>query len=365
MRIAHLVSHAALNGVATSSRTLIQAQLDAGHQVLLVHSRNSWIERQAFTGPIDMLASDLATTPAEIRRVGYAIRDWGHEVVHAHGSRGNKHAMVYRCAAGTPIVMTAHTRQPQLPWAFAHEVIAPSAQTADYYLSRLLVRRKHMHVVPHMFDIRSVEPVSHPLRAAARASLGLRPEAFVVGSVGDICPRKNQLDMVTVLARLVAAGIDAELLLIGPFADAAREGLWGEALGDPLVANRVHLVGERNDAVALMGAMDAYLCTSRMEEGPIATLEAMATELPVLTVDVGYSSELIVDGESGHLFGHGDVDAMAGTAAALAGDATLRGAIGAAARRAVARLEPPAIVSRIDHVYRLAAARARQKPAQK
>jgi len=366
MRITHLVGHAGLNGVATSSRMLIQAQLDAGHDVLLVHSRKSWIEHQKFDGPIQMMGSDFATTPSELRRVGYAARDWGVDVVHAHGSRGNKFGLVFRCAAGTPIVMTAHTRQFQLPWLFAHAVIAPSQQTADYYLSRQLVRRRNMHLVRHMFDVATVMAATPTSRSAVRAELGIKTSSFVIGSVGEIDARKNQIEMVRVLKGLIGRGIDAQLLLIGENRNMAGDAQWSAVASDPQIKGRLHLPGERQDATGLLHAMDAYLCTSKMEEGPIATLEAMATALPVLSADVGYSSALLRDGINGWIFPHGDVERMTETASMLARDAALRQSIGTAARQTIAeRLAPQAIVPEIDRVYGLAIERAGKTLPQK
>ena len=359
MKIAHMMSHGGLNGVSTSSATLIQAQLDAGHEVMLVHTPGSWIERQQSVGPLTMMASGFATKPDEIRRVGYAIRDWGRDVVHAHGSRANKFGLVYRCASDTPIVMTAHTRQFQLPWMFAHGVIAPSQQTADYYLSRWLVRRRNIRLVRHMFDVGSVEAVTSQSRSAARAELGIRASSLVIGSVGELSERKNQIDAARVLQRLVAAGVDAELLLVGRPADLAQSDAWNAVVSDPLIAGRLHLTGERQDATALLHAMDVYLCTSKSEEGPIATLEAMATSLPVLSVDVGYSSALLRNGANGWIFGHGDVGGMVEVATKLANDASLRETIGKEAQKTVAeRLAPQSIVPEIDAVYRVAIARS-------
>ncbi|PWK72594.1 glycosyltransferase family 4 protein [Aminobacter sp. AP02] len=359
MKIAHMMSHGGLNGVSTSSMTLIQAQLDAGHEVMLVHTPNSWIDRQQFSGPLTKMASGFATKPDEIRRVGYAIRDWGSDVVHTHGSRANKFGLVFRCASGAPIVMTAHTRQFQLPWLFAHAVIAPSQQTADYYLSHWLVRRRNMHLVRHMFDVDSVATVTPQSRGAARADLGISASAFVVGSVGEITERKNQIDAVRILQGLVAAGVDAELLLVGGLSDFTRRDPWNAAISDPAIAGRLHLTGERQDATALLHAMDVYLCTSKSEEGPIATLEAMATGLPVLSVDVGYSSALLRNGINGWIFEHGDVGRMVETATRLATDAPLRETIGRAARKTVAeRLAPQSIVPEIDAVYRVAVGRS-------
>src|SRR5690606_23903676 len=127
----------------------------------------------------------------------------------------NKFGMIYRCVARTPTVMTAHARLFQLPWRFAHKVIAPSQPTADYYRRRFLVTAGAMQVVPHLFDMASVAQATDASRHAARAQLGIRDDAFLIGSLGEICDRKNQIDILRILKLLVGRGIDAELLLIG------------------------------------------------------------------------------------------------------------------------------------------------------
>lgn len=363
MKIAHLVGHGALNGVATSSRILIQAQLDAGHEVMLVHSLGSWIEHQKFDGPIQMMGSGFATTPKEIRRVGYAIRDWGEDVVHCHGSRGNKFGLVFRCAAGTPIVMTAHARQYQLPWLFAHEVIGLSQWTVDYYIRHWLVSRRHIHLLPNMFDVSRIEPVSAASRSQARAALGIRDDAFLIGSVGQLGGRKNQIDMVRVLRRLLDNGVDAELLVIGSTQqgnDIMAE--WDGAIAAPEVEGRIHLPGLRSDALDLLPAFDVFLMTSRDEQAPIAPLEAMAAVLPVLSTRVGNMVDLLPAGQT---FEVGDVAGMAEAALELRDEAR-RQAVGQAGRQEIARqLDPQRIVGEIDKIYRLAIDRSSKKRRQK
>lgn len=360
MRIAHLVGHQGLNGVATSSRTLIQAQLDAGHEILLVHMERSWIGAQKFTGRIETMASEQVSTPAELRRVGYAVRDWGEDVVHTHGSRSNKFGLVFRCAAGTPIVMTAHARQFQLPWLFAHEVIAPSQWTADYYASRMLVVRRRLHVIPNMFDTGSIVPASAESRAAVRRVLGIREDAFLIGSVGHLSTRKNQIDMVAVLRGLLAAGVDAELLIVGDI-EPGSEPMpgWDAAVGGADVRGRIHLPGQRNDATNLLPAFDAFLMTSRDEQAPIAPLEAMAAQIPVLSTRVGNMVDLL-PAES--LVAVGDVDGMTAATLKLRDDA-LRVTLGVEGRLALIRdLAPQRIVGEIDKVYLKAIERAGRSP---
>lgn len=360
MKIAHLVGHGTLNGVATSSRMLIQAQLDAGHDIMLVQMKDSWIGGQPFNGRIQTMTSDLLSKPAELRRVGYAIRDWGEDVVHAHGSRANKFGLVFRCAAGTPVVMTAHARQFQLPWLFAHEVIAPSKWTADYYASHMLVARRHLHLIPNMFDTGSIAPATAARRSEARRALGIRDDAFLIGSVGHLSPRKNQVDMVGVLRGLLAGGVDAELLVIGGGVGGVEPMPgWNAALAAPEVQGRVHLPGQRTDALHLLPAFDLFVMTSRDEQAPIAPLEAMAAEIPVLSTRVGNMLELLPDER---LFAVGDVEGMTAAALRLQDDA-LRANLGAQDRQTLVRkLAPQRIIQEIDGVYRLAMERAGRRP---
>ncbi|NGO55608.1 glycosyltransferase family 4 protein [Allomesorhizobium camelthorni] len=360
MKIAHLVGHDSLNGVATSTKILIDAQIRAGHELMLVHPKKSWIGRQSFAGPVKMLESTFKTIPADLRATGYPIRDWGRTLVHAHGSRANKFLMVFTIADGVPAVMTAHSRQFQLPWRFAHAVVGLSRQTADYYTSRLLVPKSRMHVVPNMFDVSALAPVLPQKRGEARQKLGIRQDALLLGSIGAVSVRKNQIDMIRVLKRLVAAGVDAELLLIGGFS-AKKEAMpgWYEALDNPAVDGRVHLAGRRADAVELAAAMDIFLFTSVVEEAPIAPLEAMGQEVPAVSTDVGNMATLL---PAERIFAPGDVDAMARAVERLARDEGLRRQAGAFDRATVAEhLSPQNILPRIDAVYRAALARSRDR----
>lgn len=360
LRIAHMISHPVLNGVAASLKTLIDAQLRAGHQVMLVHPHNSWIARQNFAGPVTLFETSFSMKPAELYRTGYAIRDWGRTLVHAHGAGANKFLMVFRVADGVPSVMTAHARRYQLPWMFAHAVVGLSEQTISYYARRWLVAPRRIFNVPNMFDVDALVPASPEARSAARGVLGLKPVRFVIGAVGAIDQRKRQADIVRLLGHLVAGGVDAELLLIGrhPTEPKATRDL-GKAMADPQLAGRVHLAGHRDDAIKLMPAMDVYVCASVIEEAPIAPLEAMAQALPVVSTNVGNMSDLL---PPERLFAVGDTAGMAAAVKRLVQDPLLRAREGAARRKLVRRqLAPSIILPQIEAIYSFAISAARDR----
>jgi len=360
MRIAHLVSPVVHNGVATAVAALIEQQARAGHDVLVVARKTSWIAHKAFPATVTRLTSEFTVAPSALRATGSAIREWGADVLHGHGSRANKALMVFRIAAGAPAVMTAHHRSLQIPWRFADAVIAPSQPTAQFYLARHLVARRRMHVIPNLFDVTAFAPATAIARGIARDRLGLRRDALVFGTVGSIDDRKRQVDLLPVLRRLVAAGLDAELLLIGR-ARPATVAAWSHRLADPLIAGRVHLAGHRDDASALVPALDFFILASRQEEGPIAPLEAMAQAVPVVATDVGNMADLL---PSDRIVAIGDIAAMADRAGLLLRDRALRAAAGAADRiRLAALLAPEIILPQIERVYRLAIDAARRRGA--
>jgi glycosyltransferase involved in cell wall biosynthesis len=360
MKIAHLISHTSQNGVATSLKELIDAQLQAGHQIMLVHRPKSWIQAQSFTGSVKMVEARFSMKPDDLRKTGYAIRDWGRTIVHAHGSPANKTLMIFRIADGVPSVMTAHIRHFQLPWRAAHAVVGLNTKTADYYAKRRLVPAERLHILPNLFDASQIAPFTESARMAARKTLGIRDGAFILGSIGQISDRKNQVDMLRLLKKLVLEGVDAELLLIGHLSEKKQPMPgWDAMLGDPAIAGRVHLAGHRTDAVKLLYAMDVFVCTSLREEAPIAPVEAMAAEIPVLATKVGNMDDLLAPAS---LFEIGDMDSMGRAVSRLAADEATRRAKGAAARRTVIeRLAPEAVQPKMDEVYFDALARARDR----
>lgn len=353
LRIAHILSHTAINGVGTSLEVLMREQHAEGHTLMLVHRPNCWLAEQLADLPVEFLEAPLHTRYRELYHVGDTIRSWRADVIHTHGSTAHKYGAIYRVAGKIPIVATAHACHFQLHWVFNNRVIAPSQITADYHHRVNRVRRRNLRIIHHAFDVATATVATAEDRAARRADLGLPQDAFVMGMTGDICRRKNQLDCVRVLAALRDRDVNAHLLLIGVGADREYVGEIRQAIEDKGLQDRVHLLGLRFDVVDLLAALDAYLCTSIHEEGPIATLEAMARGLPIITTRIGCMPALLGDGRGGRMFEVGDNSGMADFAAELARDAEIRRELSAGARATVVEhLAPAAIVPQVEAVYR-------------
>lgn len=161
--------------------------------------------------------------------------------------------------------------------------------------------------------------------AAARAALGLPPEALVVGWVGALRPEKNLARLLAAFARIEGP---AHLVLIGDGPEATR--VRDEAARQGLAA-RVHLPGGRADVAPLLSAFDVFALSSDTEQTPLVLLEAMAAGLPVAATAVGDVALLVAD-ENRPFVTPRETAALGEALARLAADPALRRRLGAANR---------------------------------
>lgn len=101
--------------------------------------------------------------------------------------------------------------------------------------------------------------------------------------------------------------------------------------------DRVIFLGYKSqaDVAEELAQADVFVLPSFAEGVPVVLMEAMASQVPVLTTRITGVPELVEDGVSGRLVPPGDVSAFTDALDALLLDADLRQAYGAAGRAKV------------------------------
>jgi glycosyltransferase involved in cell wall biosynthesis len=178
-----------------------------------------------------------------------------------------------------------------------------------------------------------------------RASLGVKADALLIGTVGMCRPEKNQGVLLTTLHSLRAARVDAHLVIAGngPLLDSLKR-----RATDLGIADRVHFIGAVEDVRPVLAALDVFALPSiAVESFSNAALEAMAMGRPVILSDIGGAREMINDGVEGYVVSPTELAArMPAIVAALYADRRRRQQMGAAARaRAVSCFSVPAMVA--------------------
>ena len=166
---------------------------------------------------------------------------------------------------------------------------------------------------------------------AAKRELGLPTDGFLIGAVGRLSPEKGFDVLLRALARLLATGANAALLLLGEGEQRPELETLAVELG---CRDRVHLVGFQTETRRYFEAMDAYALSSLREGLPNVVLEALAMEVPLVATRIAGVPLVIEDGRNGLLIEPGSVEQLAAGLERLM-DAELRERLRRQGRRTV------------------------------
>jgi len=174
-------------------------------------------------------------------------------------------------------------------------------------------------------------------RSSIRADAKIPEGARVVAAVGNIRAEKNFSMFLRVAKKT------QELVPNAVFLHGGRSTMTPEerALYESLPEGLVIMAGERPDAMAVCGEVDAFVLTSSSEGMPNALLEAMAWGVPCVSTRVGQVDKIIDDGVNSYLADVDDADAMAKRLASLLKNKREAAEIGAKAKASVIRRYGP------------------------
>jgi glycosyltransferase-like protein len=217
-------------------------------------------------------------------------------------------------------------------------------------------------VIHNGVDLARYQPPTPEQRVAARADLGLQDEVAFL-NIGGIEPRKNTIRLVKAFEqtqkRLAAAGCRSVLLLAGgetlldytPY----RQEFFALFDQSALKLDQdVRLLGSVADEQmpALYHAADALAFPSVKEGWGLVVLEALASELPVLTSDLPVFREYLRANENAILVDPADETAIAGGLLRLAQDAGLRQELNRAGRQTAQKFRWEATARAHEACYR-------------
>lgn len=201
----------------------------------------------------------------------------------------------------------------------AHSVLVPGAYWHRVMVDELGLAPSHVQVLPNAVRV----PRALPERSQ-------HPGCRIL-FLGRLTASKGVPELLDALADRRLRDLDWQARLAGPGdVDGVRRR--AAALG---IGHRVEVSGwvPEIEARRLLGASDIFVLPSHFEGLSMALLEAMAFGLAVIATPVGATEDAIADGVSGVLVPVGDRDALARALGRVTGDAALRGALQANARR--------------------------------
>lgn len=240
-------------------------------------------------------------------RMVRAMREFKPDIVHAHLHNGKCWGRLAAIVARVPIVLfTEHSPRgdPRVPGERVLDAVIDRITDGTIafteYQRNLLIRSEHLPSAKLMVIQNGIvlPPLPSPeLRIDARRRLGAIDDEFALLVVGRLVPIKNARLAVEAMKH-VAPRVRERLRMYVIGGGEQEEFLRALARSEG-VADRVHFMGHRDDAVDLLYGGDALYMPSHIEGMPLAVLEAMSVGLPVISTPWPGISDLLHEGEFG------------------------------------------------------------------
>jgi len=270
-----------------------------------------WVGVLAMTGPCDYCDELKAAgitfaslrmargrpTPVALRRYLSFVRRWRPDVIHSHMVHANLLARIGRLFnPGVPVVCTVHNVVEGRRWReiayrltdpLASATTAVSSAAAERYVRVGAVPRDRMTFIPNGFDL-SADRVPAGAREAIRRELGVG-DGFLWVSLGRLDVQKGYDLLLEAFDAVRRVRPNARLAIAGDGPE--NQALTGMVASLEL-GESAQLLGDRQDAPAILAGADAFVLSSRWEGMPMVLLEAAAQRLPIVSTDVGGCREV-------------------------------------------------------------------------
>jgi glycosyltransferase involved in cell wall biosynthesis len=265
------------------------------------------------------------------------FRDHRVDLIHSHHTPALIDSTIGARLTRRPLVHTDHGKLYPTSWRwrmleqtasrFAARVVAVSECSRRDLVERQGIASGKVDVIYNGLDLKP--PRSAPLDSLRR-ELGASPSDFIIGTAARLEEQKG-LELLLDAARQ-ALQVEPRLRIVivggGTREAALRE--YAQSLG---IESRVLITGYRIDAVTLMSAFDCFVQTSHWEAMPMALLEAMALQKPVIATAVGGVPEVVKDGQTGFLLQGREPAVLADLIVGMVRDETAARAMGEAGRQ--------------------------------
>lgn len=139
-----------------------------------------------------------------------------------------------------------------------------------------------------------------------KKELGLQEDDFLVLSVGELLPRKNQQVIIRAIGKINDSKI--HYIMCGKGAQLNELKILAQKNG---IGEQVHFLGYRNDVLDIYGQADLFAFPSRREGLGLAGLEAMYCGLPLVSSNTSGPRDYMENGKTGFMYSPDDVDGFA------------------------------------------------------
>lgn len=243
----------------------------------------------------------------QVRRL---LRDNGYAFMHCHSPIGGVIGRIAGKQEGTKVIYTAHGfhffKGGGLPgWLLYY----PAEKLLSFWTDTLITINKEDYELAHKrfsaksivylpgvgIDVEKIRSIPAE-RDIKRKELEIPADGLLLVSVGELSVRKNHETVIKALDKIKNHKI--YYIICG---QGQLEKKLSHISTQLHQADRVKLLGYREDVIEIMKAADIFVFPSLQEGLPVALMEAMACGLPVIASNIRGNVDLVVKNKGGYL----------------------------------------------------------------
>jgi len=308
--------------------------------------------------PFEKLPQSSIVDPAPIKTVSSLIHNKHFDIIQSHGYKSAFIAFFARYFVKVPWVAFLHghtTENLKVKLYHALEfklvkhadrIITVSQEMRDRLVSRGLPAEKTVVIRNSLSPEQFASSVTGE---DLRERFGVSPDEKLIGVIGRFSSEKGVDIFLKAFKMLIQSELPVKAILVG-------EGSMENELRDfcltQQINDRVIFAGYQQNIAEFYPILDLMVLPSRSEGLPNVALEALHFGVPVVATDVGGTSEVIIDGETGLLVPSEAVELMRVAIYKLFTDIEMRShVIEQGKQHLLTNFSPQSRVQKIESIY--------------
>jgi glycosyltransferase involved in cell wall biosynthesis len=238
------------------------------------------------------------------------IKDERMDLVHANGSRAAVYAGIAAKILKIPLIwhvriMDSDGLLDRFLAGISNNIIAVS-HAVNRRFSWMKNRESKVKTIYNGIDLKEFNPSLD--RQDIRIEFGLKPDAFLVGTVGRLDWYKGYPYLLKAARKVVDNISQCHFLIVG---DGEKRKELEDLINKLNLNDNVIFAGRRNDIPEILASLDLFVLSSVSEGLGRSIIEAMAMQKAVVATNVGGIPEVVNHNVSGILVPAKNIDALA------------------------------------------------------
>lgn len=318
IRTLHVHTGGGWGGGENQALSLLAGLNDRGCKASLIARHDGALALRAEEKGLSVVPMVIPPKPLACFLVGsqasIAVSRTKPQLIHAHDSDGLAIARALARPHRLPVVLSRRVASPLRRNLLSRFKYAPSRIAGVVAISRtvkdVMIRSgfpsERIYIAPSGLDIGALDATSPDSKLRDRYA-----GSHLVGGIGSLTAKKNWEMLIRVAAEPPCGNLNIQWVIAGAGPTQGELKRLAHKLG---VSDRIHFLGFRPDAPAVLKALDVLFFPSLIEGASVTVREAMVCGVPVVAVNCPGTAESLSG--SGRLVEAGDI---AGAAKAITG----------------------------------------------